>query len=63
MSKEPSNPDPTFPTPAISTGKSTPKSLNLENIDMSKNGRQGDVVVSKGRSSTFASLANDDPAN
>ena len=60
MSKEPSNPNPNFPTPAISARKSTSKSLDLENIDMSKNGKQGDVVVSKGRASTFVSSARDD---
>jgi hypothetical protein len=61
MSKKPSDPTPNFPTPAISARKSTSKSLDLENIDMSKDGKQGDAVVSKGRSSTFVSLAKNDP--
>lgn len=60
MSKQPSGPNPSFPTPAISARKSKSKSLDMENIDMSKDGKQGDVAVSKGRSSTFVSLANDD---
>jgi hypothetical protein len=43
------------PLAAPMVAKREPKeqSLDLENVDMSKDGIQGDVLVSKGRSSTF----------
>jgi hypothetical protein len=44
-----------FPTPAIAKPSSQPKSLNLDEVDLTRDGVQGDVVVSKGRSSTFVS--------
>ncbi|MFP3547497.1 hypothetical protein SB748_29285 [Rhizobium sp. SIMBA_035] len=45
-----------FPTPAVATRRPERKSLDLEKIDMTKKGIQGDVFVSKGRASTFASV-------
>ena len=48
-----------FPTPAIASGLKNPKSLDLEKVDMSRAGAQGDVYVSKGRSSTFVSAISD----
>lgn len=44
-----------FPTPAIAQSDSKPESLNLNEVDLSRDGTQGDVVVFKGRSSTFVS--------
>jgi hypothetical protein len=48
-----------FPTPAIASAGKKAKSLNLEKVDMSRAGIQGDVYVSKGRSSTFVSAIPD----
>jgi hypothetical protein len=45
-----------FPTPAVATRRPERKSLDLEKVDMNKEGVQGDVFVSKGRASTFASV-------
>ncbi|WP_156387025.1 MULTISPECIES: hypothetical protein [unclassified Rhizobium] len=44
-----------FPTPTIAKSVSKPESLNLNEVDLSRDGTQGDVVVSKGRSRTFVS--------
>lgn len=44
-----------FPAPAIAKRSSHPESLNLDEIDLSRDGVQGDVVVSKGDASTFVS--------
>lgn len=44
-----------FPTPAIAKRNSQQNSLNLEEVDLSRDGVQGDVVVSKGPASTFVS--------
>ncbi len=41
-----------FPAPAIMKQSSEPKSLDLESVDMTRDGVQGDAVVSKGRAST-----------
>jgi hypothetical protein len=43
-----------FPTPMVANHRTERKSLNLDEADLSKDGVQGDVVVSKGRASTFA---------
>lgn len=48
-----------FPTPAIALAGKQAKSLDLEKVDMSRAGVQGDVYVSKGRSSTFVSAIPD----
>jgi hypothetical protein len=45
MSQNNENP---FPTPAVVTRKSKPKSLDLERVDTSRSGAQGEVFVSKG---------------
>jgi hypothetical protein len=42
-----------FPTPTIGNKRAKGTSLNLQNVDMRKDGVQGGVVVSKGRASTF----------
>jgi len=44
--------------PMINRGAKDRQSLDLEGIDMSKDGRQGDVLVSKGRSSTVVTKVN-----
>lgn len=44
-----------FPTPAIAKHNSQPKSLDLDDVDLGRDGVQGDVVVSKGPASTFGS--------
>ncbi len=48
-------PDPKndFPAPMVSKRQDRSASLNLEEVDMSKDGVQGDIAVSKGRASTF----------
>jgi hypothetical protein len=48
-----------FPTPRTGKQRSKDKSLNLENVDMRKDGVQGDVAVSKGRASTFVTKVPD----
>jgi hypothetical protein len=45
-----------FPTPAVATQRVEQKSLDLEHVDMSKGGAQGNVFVSKGTASTVVSL-------
>jgi hypothetical protein len=44
-----------FPAPAIAKRSSQPESLNLDELDLSRDGIQGDAVVSKGDASTFVS--------
>jgi hypothetical protein len=42
-----------FPTPRIASSKTETESLDLEDIDMSQDGVQENVVVTKGRAATF----------
>jgi hypothetical protein len=44
-----------FPKPAIAKRNSQPERLNLDEVDLNRDGIQGDVVVSKGQASTFVS--------
>jgi hypothetical protein len=44
-----------FPTPAIAKRNSQPESLNLDDVDLSRDGVQGDVTVTKRPASTFVS--------
>ncbi len=44
-----------LPTPTVAKSDSKSESLNLNEVDLSRDGTQGNVVVSKGRSSTFVS--------
>ena len=43
----------TLATPMISKRDKKPTSLQLDQVDMSKDGVQGNVIVSKGSASTF----------
>jgi hypothetical protein len=49
-----------FPTPRIASSKTKTESLDLENIDMSQDGVQENVVVTKGRAATFVRRVPDD---
>ncbi|MBY5325541.1 hypothetical protein [Rhizobium leguminosarum] len=44
--------------PMINRGAKDQQSLDLDGVEMSTDGRQGDVLVSKGRSRTFVTKAN-----
>lgn len=44
-----------FPAPAIAKRNPQSASLNFDEVDLSRDGIQGDVVVSKGDASTFVS--------
>jgi hypothetical protein len=44
-----------FPPPAIAKHNSQPESLDPDDVDLGRDGVQGDVVVSKGTASTFVS--------
>ncbi len=44
-----------FPAPVIAKRNTQPESLNLDDVDLSRDGVQGDVVISKGDTSTFVS--------
>ena len=46
-------------TPAITKGAYGERSLDMSNVDMSRDGVQGEVVVSKGRASTVVSMLPD----
>jgi hypothetical protein len=48
-----------FPTPMIATSKAEPQSLDLEKIDMSRQGVQGNAVVTKGPAATFVTRVSD----
>jgi hypothetical protein len=45
-----------FPTPAVAAPRPEPRSLDLEKVDLNKEGVQGDLFISRGRASTFASV-------
>ena len=49
-----------FPAPMISKSQHRSGALNLDEVDMSKDGVQGDVAVSKGRASTFVTKLPED---
>ena len=49
-----------FPAPMVSKRQDRSASLNLEEVDISKDGVQGDLAVSKGRASTFVSKLSED---
>ncbi|QKK33324.1 hypothetical protein FE844_027580 (plasmid) [Rhizobium indicum] len=51
---------PSRPDPAIVKRGSREQSLDLKNVDMSREGVQGDVVVSKGRAGTFVTKLHSD---
>jgi hypothetical protein len=42
-----------LPNPAVTKHKTGEKPLDLKNVDTSRDGVQGDAVVSRGRASTF----------
>ena len=60
MADRESKPKEEFPAPVISKRQDQTGSLNLEEVDMSKGGVQGDVAVSKGRASTFVTKLPED---
>lgn len=49
-----------FPAPRIASSKRQPEPLDLGNIDMSKDGVQGNAVVSKRRAATFVTRVPDE---
>lgn len=55
MSSEGHGLKPSFPNPAVVQDKSSEESLDLKNIDVTRQGTQNDAVVSKGPASTFVS--------
>ncbi|QAS83207.1 hypothetical protein CO657_36210 (plasmid) [Rhizobium acidisoli] len=45
----------TFPIPSILSGKTEPQ-LDLEKVDLSREGAQGEAVISKGRATSSVTL-------
>lgn len=60
MAVRKSEPKNNLPAPMVSKRQDRSASLNLDEVDMSKDGVQGDVAVSKGRASTFVSKLPED---
>ncbi|WP_080868100.1 hypothetical protein [Agrobacterium tumefaciens] len=55
MADRNSEPNNNFPAPTVSKRQNRSAPLNLDEVDMSKDGVQGDVAVSKGSASTVVS--------
>lgn len=60
MADRKSEPKNNVPAPMVGKRQDRSASLNLDEVDMSKDGVQGDVAVSKGRASSFVSKLPED---
>lgn len=60
MADRKSEPKSDFPAPMVSKRQDRSGVLNLDEMDMSKDGVQGGVAVSKGGASTFVSKLSED---